>query len=112
MQRVAALFWAALLVATPRSVSAQESEGFVRGDADGDLVATVSDASAILGHLFENRTGAFCDDAGDANDDGFVDISDSVFLLRFLFLEGRTPPEPYPDAGFDSLTPSDLPCDA
>ena len=34
---------------------------------------------------------------GDVNFDGVVDISDSVYLLNYLFLGGPAPKSPYPD---------------
>jgi hypothetical protein len=50
-----------------------------------------------------------CDDAGDSNDDGKVDIADPVFSFGYLFLGTREPPPPFPAAGADP-TPDGLRC--
>ena len=47
--------------------------------------------------------------AADVTDDSAVDISDSVYLLNFLFLGGSPPPPPFPTPGEDP-TPDDLTC--
>jgi hypothetical protein len=49
---------------------------------------------------------ATCLLAADANDDSKVNIADPIWLVRFLFLGSRPPPLPYPDPGYDLLTPS------
>ena len=47
----------------------------------------------------------------DANDDGQPDVSDAVFLLRYLFSAGAPPPAPFPESGTDQ-TPDGLWCPA
>ena len=74
---------------------------FVRGDADGNETVNISDAIAILQHLFQNRPPARLPDAMDANDDGRIDISDPARLLIFLFRGGERPPFPFPSPGRD-----------
>jgi hypothetical protein len=49
-------------------------------------------------------------DAADANDDGNVDISDTLRILGHLFNGGGALPQPFPGSGFDS-TVDDLFCD-
>jgi hypothetical protein len=43
-------------------------------------------------------------DGADANNDTRIDISDSIWLLNYLFKGGPQPSEPFPQAGVD---PSD-----
>jgi hypothetical protein len=50
-----------------------------------------------------------CEDAGDANDDGRLNISDPIFTLDSLFRGGKSMPPPYPEAGADP-TADDLFC--
>lgn len=40
-----------------------------------------------------------CFDASEANGDGRIDIGDGIFLIRFVFQAGSTPPAPFPDCG-------------
>src|SRR5262249_22817969 len=47
-----------------------------------------------------------CPDAADVNDDGIVNISDPVYLLRFLFQGGPGPPPPFPVCGADPTADS------
>ena len=49
--------------------------------------------------------------SADANDDNRVDIADAIWTVNFLFLGGRPPPPPYPEPGFDLLTPGNLTCE-
>ncbi len=78
---------------------------FIRGDANGDATADVSDAVAMLLILFSSA-GSLCDDANDANDDGALDIADPVYLLTYLFDGGPRPPAPYPECGEDATQDS------
>lgn len=50
-------------------------------------------------------------DAGDANDDGTVDLSDPLGLLEYLFEGGEPLPEPGPACGVET-TPDGLECTA
>jgi hypothetical protein len=88
---------------------------FVRGDCNfhfsdnypatcGPEVVDISDAQAVLSFLFLTGTWHFeppCLDACDANDDGRVDLADSVYILRYLFKFDKEPKAPYPCAGAD-----------
>jgi hypothetical protein len=42
-----------------------------------------------------------CRDAADANDDGKIDISDPIRILRHLFQGGEPPAPPFPGPGPD-----------
>jgi hypothetical protein len=74
---------------------------FVRGDANGDGVLEISDASTTLNFLFSGIGTPHCFDAADTNDDGRIDITDPIYGLTFQFLGGAAPPAPFPDAGRD-----------
>ena len=83
---------------------------FLRGDADGNGRRQTTDALHILRGLFRGER-LDCADAADVNDDGNVDVTDPVMLLRALFCENAGPiPVPRRHAGNDP-TPDDLPCD-
>jgi hypothetical protein len=75
---------------------------FVRGDANADGTADMSDAVKVLGFLFLGARMNDCLDAADVNDDGVVDISDPVRLLGHLFLGSESPPGPFTACGVDS----------
>ena len=45
-----------------------------------------------------------------ANDDGVLNISDPIFELRFLFVQGSAPPAPVDLCGFDP-SEDELACD-
>ena len=53
-----------------------------------------------------------CDDAGDSNDDGQLDISDSIFLLGALFGDSSLPSPPGIDQCGPDPTDDDLDCDS
>jgi len=63
-------------------------EFFVRGDANQDREINISDAVFIARILFGLIPDPGCKDAMDTNDDGVLDPADSIFLLRYLFLDG------------------------
>ncbi|MBI4600636.1 MAG: lamin tail domain-containing protein [Planctomycetes bacterium] len=82
---------------------------FVRSDANADGKTDLTDAVAILDHLFRGGKEPSCVDAADANDDGALSLTDAIFLLQHLFQGGKEPPAPYPDPGQDP-TPDELGC--
>jgi hypothetical protein len=59
--------------------------------------------------LFNGDRSPTCLDAADANDDGQVDISDTIFILDHAVLGGPPVPAPYLEVGPD-LTADDVPC--
>jgi len=77
-------------------------DDLLRGDANNDLRLDISDPAAINSWLFSGQQGPLCLDAADANDDGEVDITDSIYLFVYLFLGGPTPPPPFPYCGLDT----------
>jgi hypothetical protein len=84
---------------------------FKRGDFNRDDRVELTDAVLSATYLFETGIAPSCPDAVDSNDDGFLDISDPVYLLFFLFLQGDPPPAPYPNAGDDPTFRDGLGCD-
>ena len=72
------------------------------------LDANLVDALDVVGHLFERRP-LECEDPGDIDDNGSVDVADALRLLRFVFARGDAPRPPFPGRGFDP-TPDAFPC--
>lgn len=72
-------------------------------DHPADGLINVGDAVRILSQLFWNEEGyeLDCEKAADVDDDGEVTINDPVTLLRFLFMGGARPAEPFEAAGLD-----------
>lgn len=96
---------AGITVTLPRSADAP----FIRGDARPDRSVNVSDAIAVLAHLFRGLS-LPCPDAADADDNGRVEIADALLITDYLFLEGQPPAAPFPDPGEDA-TEDALGCD-
>jgi len=76
---------------------------FYRGDCNfslgSSMAVDIADAAAVVSHLFLPGSWNFepgCLDACDANDDGRVDLADSISILQYLFQGGGTPPAPGP----------------
>ena len=80
-----------------------------------DVVFDVSDAVRIL-LFFLGGPAPECLEAADIDDDGRVDGSDPISILRWLFLHGPQPASPGPpglECGPDPVdTTSDLGCRA
>ena len=68
-----------------------------RGDPDDSGGGNITDAIAVLNHLFAGAPRPACWAAADANGDGGVNVSDPVYQLNFLFGGGTPPPPPGPD---------------
>ncbi|MGQ9592467.1 MAG: MBL fold metallo-hydrolase [Planctomycetota bacterium] len=96
----ACLAFAASLAPFARALPAGEAR-FVRGDADGSGGADIADAVRILLCKFAGIACADCEDAADVDDDGAANVSDPIYLLRFLFLGGPPPPAPWAGCGTD-----------
>jgi hypothetical protein len=87
---------------------AQDDCSFVRGnifwnpgDPDTNIV-DMNDGVRILAWLFLGETNqAPCPAAADVNDNGLVELSDYVYLARWIFDGGPPPPAPYPAPGTD-----------
>lgn len=74
---------------------------FIRGDADNSGEVNLTDAVYTLNQLFRGSDPFFCPDAVDANDDGAIDISDPIKILRALFVDSSGLPAPWPNPGID-----------
>jgi hypothetical protein len=85
---------------------------FRRGDVDASGAAELTDAVALLDHLFRGGP-APCADASDADDDGQLGLTDAVVLLQWLFQGGPAPGAPGPfDCGEDPTADGLGPCEA
>jgi hypothetical protein len=78
---------------------------FHRGDADATGAVDLTDALAVLRHLFLGDPAPSCLDAADVDDSGDLAITDGIFLLDHLFLGGAAPPSPGPPPGPCGLDP-------
>ncbi len=93
---------------------------FVRGDCNfaetltmPTMAVDISDAAAVISFLFLTGTWKFhpaCLDACDANDDGRIDLADSVAILRYLFKFGLALPAPGPTSRGPDPTGDKLDC--
>jgi len=72
--------------------------GFIRGDVGGDGAIDLSDAVALLLHLFSSAN-LDCREAGNSNADGSLDISDVIYLLTYMFSNTIPPSAPFPGCG-------------
>jgi hypothetical protein len=76
-------------------------ETFVRGDANGDGAADITDVARLVAWLKGIGPRPPCYDAADVDDDGLITSADLVYLRRFLYEGMAAPPPPYPAAGPD-----------
>jgi len=86
-------------------------EDFVRGDANGDGEFNLSDTIAMLHYLLGGADLIPCKLSADATNDDDIDMSDAAFLLRFLFVGGRVPDQPFPECGVDPEDAQSLFCE-
>ena len=93
----------------PNGLGPEESEhrasvanAFIRGDANGDRSVDLADAFAIAFFLFDGRETVPCEDRGDVDDNGELQLTDIIVLLEFLFRRGPQPDAPFPFAGLDT----------
>ena len=86
------------------------SSGYRRGDVDGNNNFALTDAVRILNYLFRGGALGTCPpvlnvdgsiDAGTPGVEDLADISitDAIQLLRFVFLSGIAPAEPFTSCG-------------
>jgi formylglycine-generating enzyme required for sulfatase activity len=91
-----------------------QGERFVRGDVTADYVVDVTDVVASLQYLFLSDPAELaCEDAADTDDDGSINLGDSLYLLFYLF--EATPkelPDPFQTCGVDSAPNEGLSCES
>lgn len=81
---------------------------FVRGDVDGDgEVNLIPDAARLASSLFGGSPPLPCQDAGDIDDNGLLELADLATLLNEFFSPGMNIPAPFPLCGDDTLGPPD-----
>ncbi|MFN0059778.1 MAG: dockerin type I repeat-containing protein [Planctomycetota bacterium] len=73
---------------------------FVRGDCNEDDKLDLADAALVLGQQFFGQV-VTCEDACDINNDGLINLADSVYILDHLFKQGSPPVAPFPECGPD-----------
>ena len=95
---------------TTRLVRVGIERDFIRGDSNGDGDLVLADAVFTLNWLFRNGAEPPCLDAADTDDNGILNLTDPVRLLRFLFLGDEAPPAPQGEPGPDP-TDDELSCD-
>ena len=74
---------------------------FVRGDVNADTAFDISDAFTVFLAVVGERT-IDCDQSGDIDDNGSLQITDALLLLNFLFELGPPPDAPFPNCGTDA----------
>lgn len=80
-----------------------------RADVDADGRANVTDASGILGLLFQSAQ-VPCAAAADADGNLSVNLTDAVYLLNHLFRGGPEPPPPFRECGLPEAILPGFPC--
>ena len=85
-------------------LEAQPENPFLRGDPNADSQRNIADTIYILTYLFAEGAAPTCLDAADANDDGKVDISDSIMILLSIFGGAGPLPAPFDTCGTDTTT--------
>lgn len=79
-----------------------ESVPFLRGDVTGNGKLGLDDAQTILMFQFASGVELDCPDAADVNNNGHVELIDTLTLLIYVFTPQATPPAaPFPDCGPD-----------
>ncbi|MGB5105409.1 MAG: dockerin type I repeat-containing protein [Candidatus Zixiibacteriota bacterium] len=64
---------------------------YLKGDADGNGIVTVSDAVYLINYIFSGGPAPSPLDAADADCNGIVTISDAVYLINYIFSGGPAP---------------------
>jgi hypothetical protein len=83
---------------------------FLRGDANLDGSADLTDAITMVLYILEGGPPLACLDAVDSDDDGQVELDDAISLLGYLFASGAPLPPPGPDTAWFDPTEDELTC--
>ena len=81
----------------------ENTDGYIRGDADAGGDVNLTDAVQLLNFLFSGGSMPACEAAADTNRSGSLDMTDAIQILNFLFLGADNLPAPFPDCGQDPL---------
>jgi GEVED domain/Dockerin type I domain len=66
--------------------------GHSAGDANGDRIINIKDATYLINYLYKNGPAPFpMIEVGDANGDGSINIRDVTYLIAFLYKNGPAP---------------------
>ena len=85
---------------------------FIRGDVEGSGSRDLSDVIAIFELLFLGDRAITCQDAADADDNGIVDFTDGIVLMKYLLTGTAVIPPPGMSAPWLDPTDDALGCDA
>ena len=84
---------------------------FLRGDVNADGVFDIADPMGVVFYLMEGASEPTCMKSADFDDSGWVDLTDAVNGLHYLFVPGSPEPSsPSRRCGLDP-TPDFLGCD-
>ena len=75
---------------------------FIRGDANNSRSLDLADVRAILEATFLGTDLIRCKEAADVDNNGSIDISDSIWLMNYLYAGGHPPAAPFPELGPDA----------
>ena len=64
---------------------------YIPGDADGNMLFTISDAVYLINYIFSGGAAPIPVLAGDADCNALVTISDAVYLINYIFAGGPPP---------------------
>lgn len=90
---------------------ASHDEGeFQRGDVQADGNISIIDAVSLLTWAFLDTFDLPCEDAADIDgNDEISALTDALYVLVYIFLDGPAPPDPFEECGVDE--DDDLDCD-
>ncbi len=104
------IFFLAVLVLLSGGLRGGEENDFMRGDANQDGFISISDALTINNSIFVGGARPKCLDSGDVDDNGKIDIEDTILLISHAFLDAPRFPEPYLVEGADPSPKEGLSC--
>jgi len=98
-----------LLASDTITVTSSADPQFIRGDASRDGRVELTDAVAVLFHLFAGLA-IDCRDAADCDNNEVIEVTDAIFILDYLFRGGAAPAPPHPGKGADPDGAGPLEC--
>lgn len=82
------------VVTTPQSIYLEAAPQYLPGDANGDMLVSISDAVYLINYIFAGGPAPNPLESGDANCDSQVSISDAVYIINYIFAGGPAPCAP------------------